>query len=122
MEKCTYCIQRVQNGKIASRTKGDGKVHDGDIRSACQEACPSHAIVFGDLLDASSRVSQMHRDPRAYAVLEELNIKPRTKYLSRIRNIPKRLATTSQLRPERFAPHHSHDDHGHGSGNHGDHS
>lgn len=120
MEKCTYCIQRVQNGKIATRTKGDGKVHDGDIRSACQEACPTHAIVFGDLHDASSRVSQMHHDPRAYAVLEELNIKPRTLYLSRIRNVPKRLATSTQLHPDRFEAHHSHDDHG--SGKHGDHS
>jgi molybdopterin-containing oxidoreductase family iron-sulfur binding subunit len=122
MEKCTYCIQRVQNGKIESRSKGDGKVHDGDIRSACQEACPTHAIVFGDLLDPTSRVSQMHHDPRSYAVLEELNIKPRTLYLSRIRNVPKRLATTTQLKPERFEDHHSHDDHDHGSENHGDHS
>jgi Fe-S-cluster-containing dehydrogenase component len=122
MEKCTYCIQRVQNGKIATRTKGDGKVHDGDIRSACQEACPTHAIVFGDLNDTSSRVHQMHHDPRSYAVLEELNIKPRTLYLSRIRNVPKRLATSTQLHPERFEDHHSHDDHDHGSGNHGDHS
>ena len=113
MEKCTYCIQRVQNGKIYTRTKGDGKVHDGDIRSACQEACPTHAIVFGDLHDTTSRVRQMHSDPRAYAVLEELNIKPRTLYLSRIRNVPKRLATSSQLHPERFDSHHSHDDHAH---------
>jgi MoCo/4Fe-4S cofactor protein with predicted Tat translocation signal len=113
MEKCTYCIQRVQNGKITTRTKGDGKVHDGDIRSACQEACPTHAIVFGDLNDKTSRVHQMHQDPRAYAVLEELNIKPRTLYLSRIRNVPKRLATSSQLHPERFDSHHSHDDHAH---------
>jgi MoCo/4Fe-4S cofactor protein with predicted Tat translocation signal len=120
MEKCTYCIQRVQNGKIATRTKGDGKVHDGDIRSACQEACPTHAIVFGDLHDTTSRVHQMHHDPRSYAVLEELNIKPRTLYLSRIRNVPKRLATSTQLHPERFEDHHSHDDHR--SGNHGDHS
>jgi molybdopterin-containing oxidoreductase family iron-sulfur binding subunit len=122
MEKCTYCIQRVQNGKIAARTKGDGRVHDGDIRSACQEACPTSAIVFGDLKDNTSRVYQLHHDPRAYAVLEELNIKPRTLYLSRIRNVPKRLATTTQLHPDRFEEHHSHDDHDHSSGNHGDHS
>jgi molybdopterin-containing oxidoreductase family iron-sulfur binding subunit len=122
MEKCTYCIQRVQNGKIAARTKGDGRVHDGDIRSACQEACPTSAIVFGDLKEKTNRVYQLHHDPRAYAVLEELNIKPRTLYLSRIRNVPKRLATTTQLHPERFEEHHSHDDHDHSSGNHGDHS
>ncbi|MEI8211492.1 MAG: TAT-variant-translocated molybdopterin oxidoreductase [Planctomycetota bacterium] len=124
MEKCTYCIQRVQNGKIASRTKGDGKVHDGDIRSACQDACPTSAIVFGDLNDHSSRVYQTHNDTRAYAVLEELNIRPRTLYLSRIRNIPKRLATHSQLHPARpgAGSHHEHTDHSQSSGDHGHHS
>ncbi len=115
MEKCTYCVQRVQNGKIYSRSKGDGKVHDGDIRSACQDACPTGAIVFGDLNDHSSRVYGLHHDPRAYAVLEELNIKPRTLYLSRIRNLPKRLATSSQLEPPRPG-HGGHGDHvGHGT-------
>ena len=119
MEKCTYCIQRVQNGKIKSRTTGDGRVHDGDIRSACQEACPSQAIIFGDLNDHTSRVHQTQNDPRAYAVLEELNIKPRTLYLSRIRHVPKRLATAIQKTPVR--PGHG-DDHSHESGDHGHHS
>ena len=119
MEKCTYCIQRVQNGKIKSRTTGDGRVHDGDIRSACQEACPSQAIIFGDLNDKTSRVYQTQNDPRSYAVLEELNIKPRTLYLSRIRNVPKRLATAIQKTPIR--PGHG-DDHLHESGDHGHHS
>ncbi|MFN5272085.1 MAG: TAT-variant-translocated molybdopterin oxidoreductase [Planctomycetota bacterium] len=118
MEKCTYCVQRVQNGKIYSRSKGDGKVHDGDIRSACQDACPTGAIVFGDLNDHSSRVYGLHHDPRSYAVLEELNIKPRTLYLSRIRNVPKRLATASQLQPPRpghggHGDHEGHGEHGH---------
>jgi molybdopterin-containing oxidoreductase family iron-sulfur binding subunit len=121
MEKCTYCIQRVQNGKIYSRSKGDGKLHDGDVRSACQEACPTGAIVFGDLNDKTSRVYGLHQDSRAYAVLEELNIKPRTLYLSRIRNVPKRLATESQLHPSRpgHGGHHAHaaagDHAGHGA-------
>lgn len=122
MEKCTYCVQRVQNGKIAARTKGDGRVHDGDIRSACQDACPTGAIIFGDLNDKSSRVYQSHNDPRAYAVLEELNIKPRTLYLSRIRNVPKRLATHSQLHPARPGDSSHHEDHSHSSGDHGHHS
>jgi molybdopterin-containing oxidoreductase family iron-sulfur binding subunit len=119
MEKCTYCIQRVQNGKIYARSRGDGKVHDGDIRSACQDACPTGAIVFGDLNDKNSLVSQQHQNSRSYAVLEELNIKPRTLYLSRIRNLPKRLATESQIRPARpgHAGHGAHgghsEDHGH---------
>ncbi len=119
MEKCTYCIQRVQNGKIESRNKGDGRVHDGDIRSACQEACSSQAIIFGDLNDKTSRVYQSQNEPRAYAVLDELNIKPRTLYLSRIRNVPKRLATAIQKTPIR--PGHG-DEHSHESGDHGHHS
>jgi len=121
MEKCTYCIQRVQNGKIKSRTQGDGRVHDGDIRSACQDACSSQAIIFGDLNDKTSRVYQSQNDPRAYAVLEELNIKPRTLYLSRIRNVPKRLLTTVQLTPKRPGKSHG-AEHSTESGHNGDHS
>lgn len=124
MEKCTYCIQRVQNGKITAKTKGDGRVHDGDVITACQQACPSHAIVFGDLHDKTSRVYKSHSDPRSYAVLEELNIKPRTLYLAKIRNVPKRLQTATQVNPSRPGKdHHGHsDDHSHESGDHGHHS
>jgi molybdopterin-containing oxidoreductase family iron-sulfur binding subunit len=117
MEKCTYCIQRVQNGKIKARSTGDGLVHDGDIRTACQEACPSQAIVFGDLNDKTSRVSALQKDPRAYGMLEELNIKPRTLYLARIRNVPRRLMTHDQLHPTwNTSPvhHGGHEEHGHG--------
>ena len=123
MEKCTYCVQRIQNGKIKSRTKGDGIVHDGDIVVACQQACSTQAIVFGDLNDKNSRVYKMHNDSRAYAVLEEYNIKPRTLYLSRLRNVPKRLATSIQLQPKRPGHGHGHsDDHSQESGDHGHHS
>ncbi len=125
MEKCTYCIQRVQNGKIKARTTGDGLVHDGDIRTACQEACASQAIVFGDLNDKSSRVYAMHQDPRAYGMLEDLNVKPRTLYLARIRNVPRRLMTFDQLNPawNNSPVRHGHEDHGHEKGEHGhDHS
>jgi len=117
MEKCTYCIQRIQNGKIKARTTGDGLVHDGDIRTACQMACPSQAIVFGDLNDKTSRVSAMQQDPRAYGMLEDLNVKPRTLYLARIRNVPKRLMTHDQLDPTwNTSPvhHGEHDSNGHG--------
>ncbi len=115
MEKCTYCIQRVQNGKIKARQTGDGLVHDGDIRTACQEACPSQAIVFGDLNDKNSRVSAMQHDPRAYGLLEDLNIKPRTLYLARIRNVPRRLMTHDQLHPtwNTSPDHHGGAEHGH---------
>jgi molybdopterin-containing oxidoreductase family iron-sulfur binding subunit len=122
MEKCTYCIQRVQNGKIKSRQTGDGLVHDGDILAACQEACPTQAIVFGDLNDKTSRVSKLQMDARCYSVLEDLNVKPRTQYLAKVRNVPKRLMTHDQLHPTwNTSP--VHGDHGHGHGDdhgHGD--
>ncbi len=121
MEKCTYCIQRIQNGKIKARQTGDGLVHDGDIRTACQDACPSQAIVFGDLNDKTSRVSLMQQDPRAYGMLEDLNVKPRTLYLARIRNVPRRLMTYDQLHPTwNTSPDH-HGEHGHSEHGH-DHS
>ena len=107
MEKCTYCIQRVQNGKIQARSEGRS-VEDGEIKSACQTACPSQAIVFGDLKDPASKVSRLQRDKRAYGMLEELNIKPRTLYLARVRNVHPRLKTSDQL----AAAHGGHDAHG----------
>ncbi|MCH5373895.1 MAG: 4Fe-4S dicluster domain-containing protein [Planctomycetes bacterium] len=85
MEKCTYCVQRIQNAKIDAKSHGR-PVRDGEIVTACQQACPTRAIEFGDLNQPSSRVARAHANPRAYAVLAELNIKPRTNYLARIRN------------------------------------
>ena len=86
MEKCTYCVQRIHLAQTAKRNRGE-EVKDGDIVTACQQACPTQAIVFGDLNDANSRVRKMHESRRAYAVLdEELNTAPRTRYLARIRN------------------------------------
>jgi len=95
MEKCTYCIQRVQNGKIVAKAE-NREVRDGEIKTACQAACPSQAITFGDKNDATSRVAMLQRDPRAYAMLEELNVKPRTQYLARLRNVHPRLMTKYQ--------------------------
>ncbi len=104
MEKCTYCIQRVQNGKIGARNQGR-PIQDGEIQSACQSACPSQAIVFGDLKDPNSRVSKLQRSERAYEMLGELNIKPRTQYLARVRNTHPRLKTTDQLVSAHHAEH-----------------
>lgn len=106
MEKCTYCIQRIQNGKIQARTESR-PLQDGEIQTACQSACPSQAIVFGDLNDPNSRVSKIQKSERAYEMLAELNIKARTLYLARVRNTHARLKTSDQLE----VAHHDHAEH-----------
>ncbi len=106
MEKCTYCTQRMQPVKIKARVE-ERAIYDGEVQTACQAACPSQAIVFGNIKDPASRVARLREDPRAYAMLAELNIKPRTLYMARVRNTHPRLMTTDQL----VDPHQGH---GHG--------
>ena len=86
MEKCTYCVQRINEAKIESEKEGR-RIRDGEIQTACQQACPTQAIVFGDLNDASSRVTQLKAEERNYAMLAELNTRPRTTYLAAVRNV-----------------------------------
>jgi anaerobic selenocysteine-containing dehydrogenase/Fe-S-cluster-containing dehydrogenase component len=83
MEKCSFCVQRVIQAKIKARDEGR-KVKDGEFTTACAQTCPTGALVFGSLLDADSRVSQLIRDPRAYQVLKYLNTKPAVIYLKKL--------------------------------------
>jgi molybdopterin-containing oxidoreductase family iron-sulfur binding subunit len=85
MEKCTYCVQRVHGATIAKRAAGTD-VKDGDILTACQQACPTEAIIFGNYNEADSRVSKLRENPRSYQVLEDLNTRARTRYLAKLRN------------------------------------
>jgi molybdopterin-containing oxidoreductase family iron-sulfur binding subunit len=85
MEKCTYCIQRINAAKIASERE-NRKLRDGEIMTACQQACPAQAIVFGDLNDPGSRVAGLQAEVRNYSLLGELNTRPRTTYLGAVRN------------------------------------
>jgi molybdopterin-containing oxidoreductase family iron-sulfur binding subunit len=83
MEKCTFCVQRIQEGKNRARRE-DRALQDGDVTPACAQTCPADAIVFGDLKDSDSRISRMAEHPRNYHILEHLNTRPAVTYLKKL--------------------------------------
>src|SRR4029077_8897700 len=85
MEKCTFCVQRIRNAEITAR-KERRAIGQGEVTTACQQACPSRAISFGSLEHADSEMVHRRLEPRSYAALHETNARPRVRYLARIEN------------------------------------
>jgi MoCo/4Fe-4S cofactor protein with predicted Tat translocation signal len=91
MEKCTYCVQRIERKRIETRIEGRA-IRDGELLTACQQGCPTGAIQFGSLHDANAKVTRLHADARRYDLLHEIGTRPRTAYLARVRNLNPELA------------------------------
>jgi molybdopterin-containing oxidoreductase family iron-sulfur binding subunit len=85
MEKCTYCIQRIRYHEIYAEEEGR-ELKDGEVMTACQQTCPTQAIVFGNIRDENSQVAKLKAQSRKYGLLEDLNTRPRTTYLAKLRN------------------------------------
>jgi MoCo/4Fe-4S cofactor protein with predicted Tat translocation signal len=127
MEKCTYCVQRIQNAKVQQKVKAGAsnavKIADGTVRTACQQVCPTAAIVFGDVTDPQSAVSKAKARESDYAVLGYLNVRPRTTYLGRLRNpnpdMPDAALLPLSRREYDTKNHPANGDHGHGHGHAG---
>jgi molybdopterin-containing oxidoreductase family iron-sulfur binding subunit len=96
MEKCTYCVQRINAGRIHAKLE-EREIRDGEVRSACQQACPANAIEFGNILDPGAKITAAKNSDRNYSMLAELLTKPRTTYLAKIRNPHPQLAPPSAV-------------------------
>jgi len=86
MEKCSMCIQRIQEGKLTAKKQGR-EIKDGEIETACAQSCPTNAITFGNIADKTSMVAKMKEEDRSYYMLEELNVQPSVFYQVKVRNI-----------------------------------
>jgi molybdopterin-containing oxidoreductase family iron-sulfur binding subunit len=91
MEKCSYCVQRIEAVKIEA-DKDNRPIRDGEIRTACQQACPTNAILFGNINDKTSQVAKIKANERTYGVLADINTRPRTTYVAGVLNINEDLA------------------------------
>ena len=106
MEKCSFCVQKIQEGKLVAKKAGR-PVQDGDVTTACAEACPTHAITFGDWNDDQSNIRKVSESDRAYQSLEEIGVKPNVWYQVKVRNTDEvAMAAPAEDHAE------SHDDHG----------
>jgi len=85
VEKCSFCVQRIQEKKLQAKLE-DRKLVDGEIKTACEQVCPAEAMVFGDLNDPESRVSKLFGNERNYHLLEQLHVLPSVGYLTKVRN------------------------------------
>ncbi|MBK1878043.1 TAT-variant-translocated molybdopterin oxidoreductase [Pelagicoccus mobilis] len=131
MEKCTFCVQRINQAKIAQQAKAgdsdDVRVKDGTIKVACEQSCPTDAIVFGDLKDPKSRVSELRENERTYSLLGYLNTRPRTTFMARVRNPNPAMPDYHDMplskkeykaKAPKAAKHDSHDSHSDSEGGH----
>jgi len=121
MEKCTYCIQRIEEARITQTVRAGAsdksKVPFPEVKSACQQACPSESIVFGNISDSNSRVAKLKKEPRNYEMLKYLNVSPRTTYLARIKNPNMAMPGADKVGWANGHPHHG--DHGDGHNGYG---
>jgi len=119
MEKCTYCIQRINAARIETKISGLEKIPEGFFQTACQQSCPSDAIVFGDMLDSASRVKQTREHARSYALLGYINTRPRTSHMVRVMN-PNPALCSADRKAAWENPFHHGAGHGGGDGHSGD--